>query len=495
MRLLTSKWMLLTGLAVVTLGCQGTRAEVAPAELDGRTSIEIMTARRGVVREVGNYYGRVQERRSIRVSAEIGGIAFTVPLEKGDTVRAGDLLLRVDEEPFRLAEEQASQNLAAALLRIDQEEQTIALEEAQIDAGLKQAQAAVDMARAQLALVEAGARSEEKKQLKAVVDGAEAGMENAKIQLDRVKSLVAAGAGTKQQLDTTEAAFKTASAGYNQAVQGYRLVRKGARDESKDAARAALRQAEAGFEGARASLESLAIREKELEATFIQVAQAEIALETARLQRSKTVVKAPLEPGQEALIQMRNIDEGEMVAPGIPLFELLILDRPRLVFDVSGKDVGYFEEGQTMAARCHGDHTPERKGTLVLIDARANPQNATFPIELEMDNGDRGLRMGMICEVMAELTLRPGVLVPRDAILDTQDGKTVLVEEDGVVRQKNVTIAGVQEGIAAVSAGLEEGERVVVVGTRLASDGDEVVVRGERASVLKVGDKIYEHQQ
>ncbi len=112
-----------------------------------------------------------------------------------------------------------------------------------------------------------------------------------------------------------------------------------------------------------------------------------------------------------------------------------------------------------------------------------------------MDNGDRGLRMGMICEVMAELTLRPGVLVPRDAILDTQDGKTVLVEEDGVVRQKNVTIAGVQEGIAAVSAGLEEGERVVVVGTRLASDGDEVVVRGERASVLKVGDKIYEHQQ
>lgn len=495
MRSLMSKWMLVVGLGVATLGCQGSRAEVAPAELDGRTSIEIMVAREGAVREVGNYYGTIKARRSIRVSAEVGGLAFTVPLDKGQTVRPGSLLLRIDEEPFRLAEEQAAQNLSAAMLRIDQVEQTISLEEAQIDAGLKQAQAAVDMARAQLALVEAGARSEEKKQLKAVVDGAEAGMDNAKTQLERVKSLVAAGAGTQQQLDTTEAAFKSATAGYNQALQGYRLIRKGAREENKDAARAALRQAQAAFEGARASLESLAIREKELEATIIQVAQAELALENARLQRSKTVVKAPLEPGQDALLQMRNIDEGEMVGPGVPLFELLLLDRPRLVFEVSGKDIGYFEEGQPVEAVCHGDRTPRRKGTLVLIDAQANPQNATFPIEVELDNSDGGLRMGMICEVAPELTRRRGILVPRDAILDTQGGKTLLVEKDGVVRQKNVTIAGVQEGIAAVSAGLEAGERVVVVGTRLANDGDEVVVRGERASVLKVGDKIYEHQQ
>jgi len=495
MRLPMSKWMLLLSLAGTAVGCQGSRAEVAPAELDGRTSIEIMVARKGVVREVGSYYGKVKARRSIMVSAEIGGVAFTVPLDKGQTVQPGNLLLRIDEEPFRLAEEQAAQNLSAALIRIDQVEQTITLEEAQIDAGLKQAQAAVDMATAQLALVEAGARSEEKRQLKAVVEGAEAGMENAKTQLDRVKSLVAAGAGTQQQLDTTEAAFKSATAGYNQAVQGYRLVRKGARDEDKDAARAALRQAEAAFDGARASLESLAIREKELEATIIQVAQAELALENAKLQRSKTTLRAPLPPGQEALLQMRNIDEGEMVGPGVPLFELLLLDKPRLVFDVSGKDVAHFEEGRSLDATCHGDRVPRRTGTVVLIDAQANPQNATFPIEVELDNSDHGLRMGMICEIAPELTQRPGILVPRDAILDTQGGKTVLVEKDGVVRQKNVTIAGVQEGIAAVSAGLDEGERVVVVGTRLANDGDEVVVRSERASVLKVGDKIYEHQQ
>ena len=495
MRRLRTTWMVMLLVVAMAAGCTGTKAEVAPAELDGRTSVEIMIAKTGFVREVGSYYGRLRERRSIVVSAEVGGIAFTVPLEKGDVVHTGDLLLRIDEEPFRLAEEQAAQNLAAALLRIDQVEHTIALEEAQIEAGLKQAKAAVDMAQAQLALVEAGARTEEKRQLEAVVEAAEAGMDNAKTQLDRVKALVAAGAGTQQQLDTTEAAFKSASAGYNQAVQGYRLIRKGARDEDKDAARAALRQAEAAFEGARASLESLAIREKELEATIVQVAQAELALETARLQRSKTRVTAPLDPGQEALLQMRNVDEGEMVGPGLPVFELLLLDRPRLVFDVSGKDILYFEEGRSLEAACHGDRVLRRKGTVVLIDARANPQNATFPIEVELNNADGGLRMGMICEVAPELTRYEGVLVPRDAILDTQDGKTVLVEKDGVVRQKNVTIAGVQEGIAAITAGLEEGERVVVVGTRIANDGDEVVIRGERPSVLKVGDDIYEQQK
>ena len=174
MRVPMSKLMPMAMLCVVAAGCQGSQAEVAPAELDGRTSIEIMIARRGIVREVGSYYGRLEARRSILVSAEIGGVAFTVPLEEGDSVLPGDLLLRIDEEPFRLAEEQAAQNLSAALTRIEQVEHTIALEEAQIDAGLKQAEAAVHMAQAQLALVEAGARTEEKRQLKAVVEGAEA---------------------------------------------------------------------------------------------------------------------------------------------------------------------------------------------------------------------------------------------------------------------------------------------------------------------------------
>ena len=128
MRLPMSKWMLLLSLAGTAVGCQGSRAEVAPAELDGRTSIEIMVARKGVVREVGSYYGKVKARRSIMVSAEIGGVAFTVPLDKGQTVQPGNLLLRIDEEPFRLAEEQAAQNLSAALIRIDQVEQTIAVE-------------------------------------------------------------------------------------------------------------------------------------------------------------------------------------------------------------------------------------------------------------------------------------------------------------------------------------------------------------------------------
>ena len=482
----------MAGLAAAVAACTGTKAEVTPAELDGRVSIEVMPASRGTIREVGNYYGRLEARRSLLVSAEVGGIAFEVPPEEGEVVKAGSLLIRIDEQPFRLAEEQAAQNLAAAQIRIDQVERTIALEEAQLDAGLEQARAAVDMAKARLALVEKGARTEEKRQVKAVLDGAEAGMENAELQLARVKALVAAGASTRQQLDTTHAGFKTAVAGYNQALQGYRLIRQGARDEDKDAARAAVRQAQAGFEAALASMESLAIREQELEAMIIQVAQAELALEHARLQRSKTRITAPLEPGQEAIIQMRNIDEGEMVAPGVPTFELLIVDRPRLVFLVSGKDVGHFATGGTMDATCHGDAAAQRNGTVALVGTRGNPENATFPIKIELDNRDRGLRMGMICEVTPELARVEGVLVPRDAILDTQGGKVVLVEKDGVVRQKNVTVLGIQEGIAAVGAGIEEGERVVVVGTRLVNDGDEVVVRGERPSVRQVGDNIYE---
>ena len=485
-------WLVIAGLAAVVAACTGTKAEVTPAELDGRVSIEVMPAHRGSIREVGNYYGRLEARRSLLVSAEVGGIAIEVPSEEGEVVKAGDLLLQIDEEPFRLAEEQAVQNLAAAQIRIDQVERTIALDEAQLDAGLKQAQAAVDMAQARLALVEKGARTGEKRQLKAVLDGAEAGMENAELQLARVKALVSAGASTQQQMDTTHAGFKTAVAGYNQALQGYRLIRQGARVEDKDAARAAVRQAQAGFEAALASTKSLAIREQELEAAIIQVAQAELALEHARLQRSKTRITVPLGSGQEAVIQMRNVDEGEMVAPGVPDFELLVVDRPRLVFFVSGKDVGYFATGGTVEATCHGDTIARRKGTVALVGTRGNPENATFPIKVELDNRDRGLRMGMICELTPELTRLEGVLLPRDAILDTQGGKVVLVEEDGVVRQKNVTVMGIQEGVVAVSSGLSEGERVIVVGTRLVNDGDEVVVRGERPSIRNAGDNIYE---
>ncbi len=480
-----SGWLLaIAGMALWAGACVPSKAEVKKAEVEEGTSIEVMAAAAGVLVELGNYSGKVEPRRSVVVSAEIPGKVKKVHVDEGDRVAPGAPLLVLDDEPYRLGESQAEQGVAAAAVRVGQLETVISMEKLQLEAGVEQAKAALDMALARQRIVENGARPEEKRQARAGREAARAAMDNARLDLERAKSLYENDAATRQQLDGANAAHDASAARFEQARAVYRLSVKGAREEDKESAIAAVEQARAAVKRSEAAVESLKVREKELEAARVQAKTADLSLENATYNRGKAKISSPMEV--EAVVSLRNIDEGEMAAPGVPLLELLDLQRPRLILDIPGVDVVYLKKGDKVPVLCVGE-SKKRLGTVAYVSVKAHPKNTTFPVEVELDNSSGALRVGQVCEAFPELRRHREVLLPRDVVLDTEEGKVVMVVEDGVARERSVKLAAVRQGVAAVTEGVKAGDKVLVVGQRLVRDGEKVLVRGEHESVTAAG--------
>lgn len=452
------------------------------AEIQEDPSVEVMPVASGVLVEQGNYYGRLAPLSSVTVSAEVAGKVLEVAVDKGSVVEPGAVLFAVDEEPFRFAEAQAEKNLAMATARAEQLEYAIAMESRQLNSGLEQAQAAVAMAQARLRIVEKGARPEEVKQVKAAAQAAQAALDNATLERDRIQKLFDNGAATQQQLDGAISLLQGATARYEQARQIHRLAVNGAREEDKDSARAGVAQASAALDGAAAGLSALDVRRKELEVIGTQIESARLSVETARYNRAKARVSSPLD--STGVVAQRFIDKGEMVAPGAPAFELLDVSRVKLVIQVPGTDIWFIKERQKVTVECTGDS--RREGIVTYVGLKADSNNATFPVEIELSNEDGALRSGLVCEAFPALRSHTALLVPRQVVLDTEEGKVVMVAEGDIVRERPVKLSAVRGGVAAIVEGLSPGDNVVVVGERQVRDGESIVIHRVHDSIVSL---------
>ncbi len=468
------------GLALVS--CVPSKAEIQHAQPDTRTPVEVLTIRVGSIVEEGRYFDSLEHRASATMTAKVGGKILSTPFDEGDKVVKGDLLVGLDEEQLRLSEELAKAGVESAKVRVSQLETNLGVQKKTLQAQVDQAEALVTISKARLSAIEKGARYEERKQVAAALDVAKVAVNNGKLEMERIKNLLDANAATQQQYDSALANYESGAARYNQALQAKRLVDSGARQEDKDSARAQLAQSEASLAAARAALESLQVQEKELEAARIQARNAEIALENAQLNRAKAQVRSYFP--HTAVVASRMVEAGEMAAPGMPLMELVDLGVLRLLLRVPSVDVRHLKEGNTVAVTCIGDVPGKvRQGRIEYVAVQAHAQNTTFMVKVELDNPDGSLRAGQMCEARPELQAHTMPLAPRDAVLDTPEGKVVMIDDGGTARERTVKILVERNGLAALSEGLAEGDRIVIVGQRLVRDGDPLNVRAEHTEI------------
>lgn len=158
--------------------------------------------------------GYVVPHHRIEVGSKVMGKVAWVGVEKGDRVKSGQVLVRLEDDEYRA--------------RVDE------------------AEAALGLAKARLAEYETGSRPEE-------IARARADMENARANLERVRGLVAQGVYAQQQLDDAVARYEVAE-------KTYELVRQGPRKEQVEQARAEFERAKASLAFARTQLEATRIR-------------------------------------------------------------------------------------------------------------------------------------------------------------------------------------------------------------------------------------------
>ena len=113
-----------------------------------------------------------------------------------------------------------------------------------------------------------------------------------------------------------------------------------------------------------------------------------------------------------------------------------------------------------------------------VIEAATGTVRVTLAVE------HRGkLRPGMFANVFLEIDRRANALViSKEALVLESVGDTVYVLGDGVAKRREVELGYSETDAVEVRSGLEEGERVIVVGQDAISDGTPVYVLSEAGS-------------
>jgi RND family efflux transporter MFP subunit len=214
----------------------------------------------------------------------------------------------------------------------------------------------------------------------------------------------------------------------------------------------------------------------------VAVAQANITAQEAQLrvlrqQKAYQRVVAPF----DGVITQRNIDVGDLVeadaASGTILFTLMHSDTIRIQLYVPQDEAFGISPGVEAVVRVPEMPGREFPGTVTRIADALQPGTRTLLTEIDVPNPDHALAPGIYCSVELKIPRKtPSLIVPSEAIIFNRDGLSVAVVENGVARIRRVTLVRDFGTTVEVSAGVKEGDQVVLNPAVDLSDGRELKI-------------------
>ena len=291
------------------------------------------------------------------------GRVVRVAVKQGDQVKPGDVLARLDTTELEAAIVAARANLAVVRAGATKEEIAVA-------------QATLANAQAQLAKARAPASPEEIAIARAALERAAFNLRDAQSQYDRVKNDPQVG------MYPQSAALHLATQEYRTAEARYQQVAKGATAEDIRISETAVTVAQANLNRVQAGA-----RAEEIAAAQARVDQSIAALNAATL----------VAPFAGTIVAV-NVREGETVMPGVAIVTLGDLSALRLeTDDLSETNIARVIENQNVDVTFEA--LPGKKFQCKVITiapiASAKQGGTNYTVTIEIANLDRALRWGM----------------------------------------------------------------------------------------------------
>jgi HlyD family secretion protein len=424
-----AKRFIVGGIAIVVLLGIVALAYRALASDDAEVQVTRATAESsdvgGIVLSASGY---IVAHHKINVNSKVTGRVAWIGVEKGDKVKEGQVLVRLEDQEFR----------------------------AQYD----QARGATENAKAYLEELQNGSRPQEIDEAQHNLDEARATLANDKLTLDRNTQLAAEGVVAKQVLDDANAKFEADQQRVNSLEKVFQMSKIGPRAEEIARAKGALLQAE----GQEAYAKSL------LDATLIKAPVNGTILE--RTAEKGELITSGFASGAEGGPQ------GEVVA-------LADLNDIQVELDIAQDD--FSKLGPNQKGIVTVDAYPDRKynGEIAQISPEANRQKATVQVKVQIQNPDEYLRPEMNATVKflanekKDTNSQPsGIFVPTTAVRDHGGKKVVFIAFNDRALMREVQVISQRSG-GLIVQGLVGGENVITSGPENLKDGEKIKIKGQ----------------
>jgi len=380
----------------------------------------------GVVLSASGY---IVAHHKINVNSKVTGRVAWIGVEKGDHVKEGQEIVRLEDDEFR--------------------------------AQYEQAQGTVENAKAYLNELQNGSRPEEIQQAEHNLNEARATAANDKITLDRTKNLVGQGVLSQQALDDATGKYESDQQRANSLEKAFALSKLGPRQEEISRAKGALLQAEG----------QMGYAKSQLDATVI------------RAPVTGTILDRTAEKGE---LVTSGFASGAAGGPQGSVVSLADLKDLQVELDIAQDD--FAKLGPKQKGVVTTDAYPDRKydGQIAEISPEANRQKATVQVKVQVLNPDDFLRPEMNATVKflasedksSANKQANGVFVPAIAVRDREGKKVVFLSFNGKALMREVHVVSQRSGGFLVS-GLTGGEDVITTAPADLKDGEKIKIKGQ----------------
>jgi RND family efflux transporter MFP subunit len=370
-------------LSVSAAACSGASSAAPRAESasDEAPSVKVVRIERTPLDRSVTVTGTLAAEEQVMLSLKVTGRLEEMLVDLGSPVRRGQVIARLTPTDFELR--------------------------------LRQAEAALQQARARLGLDPAGEDDVVDIERTSIVRQAKAALDEARRQRDRFATFVQRGISARADLESADAQLQIADGRYQDAL-----------DEVRN------RQA------------------------VLAQRRSEVAL--ARQQLEDTTLKSPI----DGVVRERLAFAGEFRSAGTPIVTVVRQHPLRLQLAVPERSAATLGVGQVVRVTVEGDAEAYR-GRVARLSPAISEGTRTLAIEAEVPNEAGRLRPGMFAraEIVTDEAL--SIVVPHSALVVFAGVEKLLVVKDGKVREQRVRSGRRIDDRIEIVEGVDTGDLVI----------------------------------
>ena len=369
-------------------------------------AVSVQMAKGGEIENTNTFTGTTKIKEETSVTVEMGGTIQEIYVTLGQQVKKGDKLLMINGDD--------TQN------------------------SVKQAQAALELAKANY------------------INSTEGSIES--------------------QQNSLEDSVKLAQISYDEAKRSHDLntqlyqVKAISRDEYKKS-EVSLNQAKQNLDASQKSYDTSdgkSIPElKEL--ADKQLNQAQVSYDVAASNLNKLTLTAPT----DGIITTKNFNVNEMASQEKPAFIISSSNTLKIDLEVTQSDLTKFMAGQEVDVTID---TKSVKGIVRYVPTVVDATTSLYDVEILIDNSQGDFKAGMSAEVEVSIEKQDkAITVPKKAVFE-EDGKkyVYIAGADNIAVRTEVTTGILASTTVEIKSGISKDDTVVIGGLNLISDGTSI---------------------
>ena len=432
--------------------CTKPAAPPQPAAAGPAATVKIVAARKAAVTPEVSSFGSISYRSKADIATTVDGTVKNLAVDEGNAVKAGQLLAQLENVQLTIRKSQAESQLLAAQAAVE-------LARAQLWEGKQQVEARLlSLAKAQLDIDQ---KRRERDELRATLDSRE--------ELFKMDGI------SEEQLKSLRIQYQSAETTYQGLLAEYSINSIGLRDRDIAASGIAVPTAEAERTSVLVTINTQTLQ-AQLDSALAGLQTAKSDLQAAAALLGELTITSPV----AGIIGARQAGVGERLRAGDKLFTIIDDAQVYAVFLVPESKAMGLAEGMPVSVEVPALNGRILRSTISIVSPLLDPQSGNLTIRALLQNKGASLKPGLFIRVKVQTGVaHQAVLLPASALVGRSGtDAAVFVVKAGRGFRRAVTLRPDQEGLepgsVEVARGVAVGDQVVDEPPPVLQDGGEV---------------------